>query len=265
HDQLESLAERLAVGCAEALPAAVRARAILDDAAAQRLAARPLHHAGGFHDLPLAFDRTGAGDEHEVVAAARDVTDVDGVEDPVPRRPLLRHALVGARDGDELFDPGQLRDLALRQLRDVAVDADQRDLLAFELAGLEAEIVQLPLDGGDLVRRGVAAHLDEHGAHAIEPCPGRQVAPRAATGAVNRFTPARDLAYEAGQWLAAGATRMASPSTSARRECARSCSTKPVRWRGRHTGRPCPSAPRPAWCSTTSSRCCARSRASCGP
>src|SRR5262249_46772463 len=64
-------------------------------------------------------------------------------------------------------------------------------LLALELAGLESEVVQLPLDRGDLVRRGVAAHLDEHAAHAIGPRRGRQVAPRR-----RRFTPPRDLVYE---------------------------------------------------------------------
>src|SRR5262249_35638847 len=38
---------------------------------------------------------------------------------------------------------------------------------------------------------GVAAHLDEHAAHAIGPRRGRQVAPRR-----RRFTPPRDLLYE---------------------------------------------------------------------
>src|SRR5215472_8915538 len=76
HDELQALAERLSVGRAEPFPAAVRARAILDDAAAQRLTACRLHHAGGFHDLPLALHRARSGDENQIVAAAENVADL---------------------------------------------------------------------------------------------------------------------------------------------------------------------------------------------
>src|SRR5262249_166350 len=164
HDQLEALAQRLAVGGAESLPAAVGTGAVLDDASPERPAPRLLHHAGGVHDLPLALHRARPRDEHQIVAAARDLADPHRLEDWTPGTSLLRDALVGARDRDDLLDARQLRDLALRQLGDVAVDADQGDLLTLQLPGLEAEVVQLALDGLYLVCRGVASHLDQHDA-----------------------------------------------------------------------------------------------------
>src|SRR5262249_19565946 len=128
------------------------------------------------------------GDEDEVVPAAHHVADRDRVEDAVPGSALLGHAFVGARDGNQLLDARQLRDLALRELRDVAVHADQRDLLTLELAGLEPEVVELTLDGGDLVGRRVAAHLDEHARMQSNP----------ARGVKCGFTAASDLLYEPG-------------------------------------------------------------------
>src|SRR5439155_1089603 len=69
-DQAEPLLERLGVRGAEPLPAAVRARAVLDHAAAERVPARLLHQAGGLHDLRFALDRARARDEAELVAPA---------------------------------------------------------------------------------------------------------------------------------------------------------------------------------------------------
>ena len=162
-DQAEPLLERLGVRGAEPLPAAVRARAVLDHAAAERVPARLLHQAGGLHDLRLALDRARARDEAELVAPAHHVADRDRLVDRTVGRALLRRALVGARDGDQLLDAGELLDLPYRERRDVAVHADQRDLLADHLAGLEAEAVELVLDRRDLVAGRVASHLDQHG------------------------------------------------------------------------------------------------------
>jgi hypothetical protein len=162
HDQPEPLSEGLGVGRAEPFPAAVRARAVLDDAAAEALPPRLLHHARGLDDLRLALDRARPRDEDEVVTAADDVADPHGLVEWSIRRTLLRDALVRARDRDQLLDARELRDLPHRQAGDVAVDADQRDLLAHHLAGLEAEAVELLLDRDDLLAGRVPAHLDEH-------------------------------------------------------------------------------------------------------
>src|SRR5262249_47539098 len=121
-----------------------------------------LHHARRLDDLLLALDRARPGDEDEVVAAARDVPDRDGLVERPVGRPLLRDPLVRAPDRDQLLDASELRDLADRELRDVAVDADQRDLLADHLSGVEAEAVELLLDRGNLLAGRVPAHLDEH-------------------------------------------------------------------------------------------------------
>ncbi len=106
HDQLEAAPQRLVIRRAETFPAAVRARAILDHAAAQAARTRLPHHARGFHDLRLALDRARSGDDHEVVAAAGDVADLDLRMDAIERVALLRRALVGARDGDQRSTPG---------------------------------------------------------------------------------------------------------------------------------------------------------------
>src|SRR5581483_9781226 len=161
-DEAEAFLQRIGVGRAEPFPAAVRARAVLDDAAAEALCAGFLHQARRLHHLRFALDRARPGDEDEVVTAADDVPDLDRLVDRPLGRPLLRHALVGARDRDQLLDAGELLDLADRELRDVAVDADERDLLADHLPGLEAETVELLLDGRDLVRRRVPPHFDQH-------------------------------------------------------------------------------------------------------
>src|SRR5262249_28622371 len=244
HDELESPAQGLAVGGAEALPAAVGTRAILDHAAAKRLAARLLHHASGIHDLALALDRARTRDEHQLVRTARQLARPDGLETGLLRRALLRRPLVGARDGDELLDTGQFGDLALGQLRDVAVDPDQRDLLALELPGLEAEVVKLALDGPDLVRRGVTPHLHEHGGQCI-PHPA---------GAVKRAGLRRGATCPMSRRWPEAPMGSSSPSTSAPPGCGPSCSMSPGASSARPTGRRCPPVPRPGWWSTISTR-----------
>src|SRR5262249_48051179 len=189
-DQLEALAQRVRVGCAEPLPAAAPARAGLDHSAPQRLAARLLHHAGRLHDLRLALDRAGPRDDHQLVPAAYHRSDLHRLVDRFLRGTLLCDPLVRAGDRDELVDAGHLLELARRQPGDVAVHADQRDLLADHLPDLEAEIDDAMLYGIDLIAAGIAAHLDEHvelptsrrlygrDGHAIEPGAMRQGAAR---------------------------------------------------------------------------------------
>jgi hypothetical protein len=104
----------------------------------------------------------GPGDEREVRPAADDLADVHGPEHRMLGGPLLRDPLVGARDRDQLLDARQLGDLAGRQLRDVAVDADQGELRPLQPPGLEPQVVELRFDGLHLVGRRVPAHLHEH-------------------------------------------------------------------------------------------------------
>src|SRR5207253_4027053 len=109
-DEREPPLEGLGVRRAEPFPAAVGARPVLDDPAAQALAARLLHHAGRLDDLRLALDRARAGDDDELVPAADDGADRDGLVDGLVGRPLLRRALVRLGDGDELLDARELLD-----------------------------------------------------------------------------------------------------------------------------------------------------------
>src|SRR5947208_1672272 len=113
--------------------------------------------------LRSSLDGARAGGDYACALSAAGGADRDGLVDGLVGRPLLRRALVRLGDGDELLDARELLDLALRQARDVAVDADQGDLGADELPGLVAQTVKLPLDRGDLVLGRVRPHLDEHG------------------------------------------------------------------------------------------------------
>src|SRR5439155_1582407 len=121
---------------------------------------RLLPQPGAFHDLGLALDRARPRDHHELVPATDDAADLHRLVDPSIGWSLLRRALVGPRDRDQLLDPRELLDLADGERGDVPVHADEGDLRADHLAGLEAEPVELLLDGrvlGGAVAPGVQA------------------------------------------------------------------------------------------------------------
>ncbi len=163
HDQLETAAQRLVIARPEPFPPAVGAGAVLHDATAETVRAGFPHHPRRLHDLRLAFDRARAGDDGELVAARHDRADRDRGANRVEGVPLLRGTLIRPRDGDQALDPGHLRQLLLREPENVAVDTDQRHLLADHLAGFVAEGVELRLDRRDLGVRGNGGHLDDHG------------------------------------------------------------------------------------------------------
>src|SRR5439155_9896357 len=118
--------------------------------------------------------------------------DRHGLVDGLIGRSLLRRPLVGLGDGDELLDAGELLDLADRQTRDVAVDADQGDLGTDQLPGLVAETGELLLDRRDLVPGRVRPHLDEHGFAGL-PCDLCRRHPIAIEGGAMRQEAAKSL------------------------------------------------------------------------